>query len=110
MKYLPTLTFCPSPCGSSQRVLVSGKEFTSLQHWLPFERRWDLLSSFCAKVAGVVKNPPANAGDVRDLGWALGWEDALEGGMAICPSTLAWRIPWTEAPGALQSIGVQSQT
>ena len=47
----------------------------------------------------MVKNPPANAGDVRDLGW----EDPLEEGMATCSSFLAWRIPWTEEPGGLQS-------
>ena len=44
--------------------------------------------------------------------WAqsLGWEDPLEKGMATYSSILAWRIPWTEEPGGLQSIGLQSQT
>ena len=37
-------------------------------------------------------------------------EDPLEGGMAAHPSILAWRIPWTEKPGRLQSTGSQSQT
>ena len=37
----------------------------------------------------------------------LGWEDALEKVMATHPSTLAWRIPWTEKPGGLQSKGSQ---
>ena len=32
---------------------------------------------------------------------SLGWEDPLEGGMAIHSSVLAWRIPWTEEPGGL---------
>ena len=41
---------------------------------------------------------------------SLGWEDALEKGIAIHSSTLAWRIPWTEEPGGLQSMGSQSQT
>ena len=36
-----------------------------------------------------------------------GWEDALEKGMATHSSILAWRIPWTEEPGGLQSIGSQ---
>ena len=36
---------------------------------------------------------------------SLGWEDALEKGMATHSSTLAWRIPWTEEPGGLQSMG-----
>ena len=39
--------------------------------------------------------------------WSLGWEDPLEEGMATYSSTLAWRIPWTEEPGGLQSIGSQ---
>ena len=38
---------------------------------------------------------------------ALGWEDPLEEGMAIHSSILAWRIPWIEEPGGLQSIGSQ---
>ena len=35
----------------------------------------------------------------------LGWEDPLEKEMAIHSSTIAWKIPWTEEPGRLQSIG-----
>ena len=38
---------------------------------------------------------------------SLGWEDPLEEGMATHSSILAWRIPWTEEPGGLQSIGSQ---
>ena len=38
---------------------------------------------------------------------SLGWEDALEKGMATHASILAWRIPWTEEPGRLQSMGSQ---
>ena len=40
----------------------------------------------------------------------LGREDPLEKGMAPHSSTLAWRIPWTEEPGGLLSLGSQSQT
>ena len=36
---------------------------------------------------------------------SLGWEDALEKEMATHSSILAWRIPWTEQPGGLQSMG-----
>ena len=39
--------------------------------------------------------------------WSLGWEDPLEEGMATHSSVLAWRIPWTEEPGGLQSMGSQ---
>ena len=38
---------------------------------------------------------------------SLGWEDPLGEGMASCSSILAWRIPWTEEPGGLQSIELQ---
>ena len=38
---------------------------------------------------------------------SLGWEDPLEEGMATHSSILTWRIPWTEEPGGLQSIGLQ---
>ena len=38
---------------------------------------------------------------------SLGWEDALEKRMATHSSILAWKIPWTEEPGGLQSIGSQ---
>ena len=36
-----------------------------------------------------------------------GWEDPLEEEMATCSSLLAWKIPWTEQPGGLQSMGSQ---
>ena len=39
--------------------------------------------------------------------WSLGREDPLEKEMATHSSTLAWRIPWTEEPGRLQSMGLQ---
>ena len=42
--------------------------------------------------------------------WPLGQEDALEKEMATHSSILAWRIPWTEESGGLQSMGLQSQT
>ena len=50
-----------------------------------------------------VKNLPA----MQEM-WVQspGWEDPLEKGMAIHPSILAWRIPWTEEPGGLQSMGL----
>ena len=38
---------------------------------------------------------------------SLGWEDSLEKGMATHCSILPWKIPWTEEPGGLQSIGSQ---
>ena len=55
----------------------------------------------------MVKNLPANAGDVRNVGSILGWEDPLEEGIATHSSVLAWRTPWTKEPGGLQSIASQ---
>ena len=53
----------------------------------------------------VVKNPPANTGDKRNAGLIPGSEDPLKGEMATRSSILAWKIPWTEEPGGLQSMG-----
>ena len=54
----------------------------------------------------VVENPPANAGDERDASLIPGSGRSLEEGMATHSSILAWRIPWTEEPGGLQSMGL----
>ena len=55
-------------------------------------------------VAQTVMNLPAMQ-ETRDQ--SLGWEVPLEKGMAIHSSILGWRIPWTEKPGGLQSVGSQ---
>ena len=52
---------------------------------------------------GAVMNPAAKAGDARDTGR----ENPLEKDMATHSSIFAWKIPWTEEPGELQSIGLQ---
>ena len=63
---------------------------------------WPNVVSRASLVTQSVKNPPA----VQDT-WvrSLGWEDPLEEGTATHSSILAWRIPWTEEPGRLQSMG-----
>ena len=55
-------------------------------------------------VAQLVKNLPAMEETQVQF---LGWEDPLEKEMATHSSMLAWRIPWTEEPGGLQSMGSQ---
>ena len=55
-------------------------------------------------VAQMVKRLPATR-ETRVQ--SLGWEDLLEKAMAPHSSTLAWKIPWTEEPGRLQSMGSQ---
>ena len=52
----------------------------------------------------MIKNPPANEGDIRDGVPSLDHVDPLAEGMATHSSILAWRIPWTEEPGRLQSM------
>ena len=60
--------------------------------------------SWASLVAQMVKNLPA-AQETWVL--VLGQEDPREKGLAIYYSILAWRIPWTEEPGGLQSMGLQ---
>ena len=61
-----------------------------------------------SQVALVVKSPPANAGNIKDVGLSPpGPEDPLEEGVATHSSIHAWKIPRTEEPGGLQSIGSQ---
>ena len=55
----------------------------------------------------VVKNLLAVLKTQKTCVRSLGWEDPLEKGMTIYSSILAWRIPWTEEPGGLQSTGSQ---
>ena len=55
----------------------------------------------------VVKNPLANAGDIRDTGSIPGSGRSPGGRHGNPLQFLAWRIPWTEEPGRLQSIGSQ---
>ena len=67
---------------------------TSLPHFFPQ----------ASLVVQMVKNPSAmQESQVQ----SLGWEDPLEKGMAIHSSIPVWRIPWTEKPGELQSMGSQ---
>ena len=55
-------------------------------------------------VAQMVKSLPAVG---KTWVQSLGWEDSLEKEMATHSSTLAWKIPWMEEPGRLQSVGSQ---
>ena len=67
----------------------------------PLQYPWETL------MAQLVENPLAMQ---ETLVRFLGWEDPLEEGMATHSSILAWRIPWTEEPGRLQSMESQSRT
>ena len=63
-----------------------------------------MLLRWASLVAQLVKNLPA----MWEI-WvqSLGWEDRLEKGKATHSSILAWKIPWMEEPGRLQSVGSQ---
>ena len=70
-----------------------------------FTKQHNMLGT--SQVALAVKNLPANAGDIRDVGLILGSGSSPEKGMATHSSILAWKIQWTEEPGGLQSMGSQ---
>ena len=59
------------------------------------------------QVALVVRIPPANAGDTEPGVQFLDWDDPLEKEVSTHSSILAWKIPWTEEPSRLQSMGSQ---
>ena len=87
---------------SLTRVLLLGTPWTAAYQAPPsmgFSRQeyWSGLP-----FGSVVKNPPANAGDV---GLIPGLKRFPGEGMAAHSSILAWRIPWMEEPGRLQSTG-----
>ena len=87
-------------CKEDSALIVKGRRGAPLG--------WCLLPVWCgfwaSLVAQTVRNPPAMwEAWVR----SLGWEDSLEEGMAAHSSILAWRTPWTEKPGGLQSTGSQ---
>ena len=63
-----------------------------------------MLAIVSQQVVEMVKNLPAMQ---ETQVQSLGWEGPLEKGMETHSSVLAWRIPWTEEPGGLQSIRLQ---
>ena len=54
-----------------------------------------------SQVVLVLKNPPVNAGDIRDAGLTPESGRSPGGGMATCSGVLAWKVPQTEEPGRL---------
>ena len=78
---------------NGSKVLDASKENTK---W------WKRPVKTASLVAQMIKNLPAMQETQVQF---LGWKDPLEMGMAIHFSILAWRIPWTEEPGRLQSMG-----
>ena len=80
------------------------KSWTRLRNWARSKHGLIYLEVHTPLVAQLVKNPPAMQ---ETLVRFLGGEVPLEKGMATHSSILAWRIPWTEEPSQLQSMGSQ---
>ena len=98
------------PCMFTYLFLaVPGLHCCAWSHWDEW-LRWGVPASPCSGfsccflVAQMVKRLPTMRGTQV---WSLGWEDPLEKAMATHSSTLAWKIPWMEEPGRLQSMGLQ---
>ena len=72
--------------------------------WICFPCKSPQSAEWAFLMAHMLKNLPAMW---ETQVWSLGQEDPLEKGMATHSSILAWRIPWTEEPGRLQTIGSQ---
>ena len=92
------------PSRLSQSTVLSSLCHTANSHWLFILHMVMNMFPCCSLVAQMVKH--------LSTMWetwvrALGWEDPLEKEMAIHSRTIAWRIPWTEEPGRLQSTGLQ---
>ena len=99
--FMLTLVFIYSFYSSSMRCKVRLFEISLFLNIGVYHYRWAF------QVVQWVKNLPA-VQEMPEM-WVrfLGWEDPLEGGVAAHSSILAWRIPWTDEPGGLQSMGSQ---
>ena len=98
----------------SLRKLQEIGEATTLQSmWSPRAGRdfrdWTTITRIhrASQVVLAVKNPLAKQEMQKKWVWSLGGEDPLEGGVVTHSSILSWKIPWTEDPGRLQSMGSQ---
>ena len=98
--------FCSSSAGKESACNVGDPSSIPGSGKSPLEG-YLLQDSWTSLLAQMGKNLPA-----RWETWVqyLGWEDSLEKGTATHCSILAWRFPWIEAPGGLQSMGLQSPT
>ena len=86
-------------------VYVYTHTHTYIYNLFKFLTFYFVLEYRASQVVLVVKSLPSNAADIRKQIHSLGQEDPLEEEMATHSSILAWRIPGTEKPGGLQSLG-----
>ena len=101
----------------TQRKPIAGEVTRSPSCWKPGQWKTSSAESSRSSVSGL-RRPPVKARTSLVAQWVkrlptmwdtrvryLGWEDSLEKEMVTHSSTLAWKIPWTEKPGRLQSMG-----
>ena len=99
---LQCLTSHPCPALTNLENLVMSLKRKAAQSY-----HLQTPSARTSQVALVVKNPPANAGYRRDSGLIPGSGRSPGGEHGNHSTILAWRIPWTDEPGGLQSMGSQ---
>ena len=101
-----SLGFHRSSAGKESSRNAGDPSLISGSGWCPGERiGYPLQHSWASLVAQLVKNLPARR---ETWVWSLDWQDPLKNGMVTHSSVLAWRIPWTEEPSRLQSMGSQT--
>ena len=87
-----------------KQISYTNAYICNLERWYWWNYLQGSSGNTASLVAQLVKNLPA-VWETRVQ--SLGWEDPLEKEMATHSSTLAWKIPWTEEPGRLQTTGLQ---
>ena len=96
-----SVQFSHQSCHCYANLLHHFKQFSSHRQLVCIQT---LAKQGASLVAQAIKNPPALW---ENQVWSLSWEDSLKKGMTTHSGILAWRIPWTEEPGGLQSMGSQ---
>ena len=86
---------------------IFSEKFEKVENCSGFEMDHSYGIIAVSQVVLVVKNMPANAGDIRDIVLIPGSEEPLEEEMITHSSILAWSIPWTEEPHGLQPLSHQ---
>ena len=98
--HVPTFILAALPTGRTLFIFSGTFPHWWTHHWL----HWITLGLLHIRVSLVVEIVKTLPTVQETPVWSLGWEDSLEKGMTTHSSVLAWRIPWTEEPGGLQSM------
>ena len=99
-QYFPNISLCDSEVQTGKQWDIVSKERCE-SIWSP-----RFLLQFCGLRASFIAQLVKNLPTVQETRvWSLSREDPLEKEMATHSSVLAWKIPWTEEPGGLQSMG-----